>query len=163
MSHKHIIFLIPWVVLLLAACRPQAAPFAPPIPTPVAGATDEIVVASDADAAATAVLTGLLNDFTNKTGINVRLLPAGPGQVLDMAASGDVDVVLTGDRATAERFISEGHTPAVGQLEPILLKRYFVLPVLPTSERKLNFGGATAFITWLGGADIQQQIQQLSR
>ncbi len=151
------------LALLLAACRPPATPLAPPVPSPAAGTSDELVLASEALPADSGLLAALLPDFTNKTGITVRLLPVAAGQALAMAAAGDADVVLTGDRVAAERFISEGHAPATGRGDPLFLNRYAVLPVNPTPEHKMNLGGAMAFVTWLGSSDVQQKIDQLGR
>lgn len=163
MFRQHIALSILTLALLLSACRPPAAPFSPPIPAPAAGTSDELVLASEALPADNVMLATLLPDFTNKTGITVRLLPVAAGQALAMAAAGEAEVVLTGDRAAADQFISDGYAPAIGRGDPLFLNRYVVLPVNPTPEHKINLGGALAFVSWLGSSDVQQKIDQLVR
>lgn len=163
MSRQHIALSVLTLALLLSACRPPATPLSPPIPTPAAGTSDELVLASEALPADAVILTTLLSDFTNKTGITVRLLPVAAGQALTMAAAGQAEVVLTGDQAAAEKFISDGHAPATSRSDPLFLNRYAVLPVNPTPEHKINLGGALAFVSWLASPDVKQKINQLSR
>ena len=163
MFRQHIALYSLVLVLLLTACRPPATPLAPPVPSPAAGTSDELVLASEALPADSSLLAALLPDFTNKTGITVRLVPVAAGQALAMAAAGEADVVLTGDRAAADRFVSEGHAPAAGRSSPLFLNQYFVLPLNPTPEHKLNLGGALAFVTWLSSVDVQQKIDRLNR
>lgn len=163
MSRQHIALLTLTLALLLPACRLPATPLPPLTPSPAAGTSDELVLASEALPSDSAMLAALLPDFTNKTGITVRLVPVAAGQALAMAAAGDAEVVLTGDPAAAEQFISAGHAPATGRSDPWFLGRYVVLPVNPTPEHKINLGGAMAFISWLSSADIQQKIEQPGR
>ncbi len=57
--------------------------------------------------------SGLLNaigpKFTAATGIELRFVIFGTGQVLDTARRGDVDVVLSHIRSEEERFVAEGY------------------------------------------------------
>lgn len=51
----------------------------------------------------------LLPEFTRKTGIEVRVVAVGTGQAIELAESGDADVLLVHDRAGEMKFMSEGH------------------------------------------------------
>ena len=46
--------------------------------------------------------------FTQATGIHVRVVAQGTGQALDMARRGDADVVFVHDPAAEEKFVAEG-------------------------------------------------------
>jgi tungstate transport system substrate-binding protein len=50
----------------------------------------------------------LLPLFTRKTGIEVRVVALGSGQVLDVGRRGDADVVFVHDKAAEETFVAEG-------------------------------------------------------
>lgn len=54
------------------------------------------------------LLEKLLPAFTKDTGVAVRAVTMGTGQVLDAARRGDVDVVFTHDRASEEKFVADG-------------------------------------------------------
>ncbi|HUQ29475.1 MAG TPA: substrate-binding domain-containing protein [Usitatibacter sp.] len=54
------------------------------------------------------VLTVLVHAFTKATGIPVRPLVAGTGQVMKYAENGDVDIVFTHSRRDEERLVARG-------------------------------------------------------
>lgn len=54
------------------------------------------------------LLSVIAPQFTAATGIGVRFVIYGTGQVLDTGRRGDVDVVLTHARADEEKFIADG-------------------------------------------------------
>lgn len=51
----------------------------------------------------------LLPKFTNRTGIEVRVVAVGTGQALRNAANGDGDVLFVHARSAEEKFVAEGH------------------------------------------------------
>jgi tungstate transport system substrate-binding protein len=57
--------------------------------------------------------SGLLSEiapqFAAATGIGVRFVIYGTGQILDTGRRGDVDVVLTHDKSDEEKFVAAGH------------------------------------------------------
>ena len=59
------------------------------------------------------LLDYLLPKFTQKTGIEVLVLPVGTGQALVYGESGDVDVILVHSRSREDAFVndSDGQTP----------------------------------------------------
>ncbi len=68
-----------------------------------------IVVASTTSTEQSGLFGHLLPQFTQATGIAVRVVALGTGQALDMARRGDADVVLVHDQAAEERFVAEGY------------------------------------------------------
>ena len=50
----------------------------------------------------------LLPQFTNATGITVKVLALGTGQALDVGRRGDADVVFVHDQPAEEKFVAEG-------------------------------------------------------
>lgn len=67
-----------------------------------------IVVASTTSTEQSGLFGHLLPQFTQATGIAVRVVALGTGQALDMARRGDADLVLVHDQAAEERFVAEG-------------------------------------------------------
>lgn len=51
----------------------------------------------------------LLPVFSNKTGINVRVIAVGTGQALKNARNGDADVLLVHAKSKEEKFIQDGY------------------------------------------------------
>lgn len=51
----------------------------------------------------------LAQKFEEKTGVNVEYIGAGTGKALDMAKSGDYDVVLVHAKALEEQFVADGY------------------------------------------------------
>ncbi len=51
----------------------------------------------------------LLPEFTNKTGIEVRVVAVGTGKAIKMAQSGDADVLLVHHRVSEDQFVAEGY------------------------------------------------------
>ena len=74
-----------------------------------AGANETIVLASTTSVENSGLLARILPEFTNKTGISVRVLAQGTGQSLATAARGDADLVLVHDPEAEQQFIAEGH------------------------------------------------------
>jgi tungstate transport system substrate-binding protein len=68
-----------------------------------------IVVGSTHTTQDSGLLSVIAPQFTAATGIGVRFVIFGTGQVLDTGRRGDVDVVLTHVRADEERFVAEGY------------------------------------------------------
>src|SRR5438270_13929364 len=67
-----------------------------------------IVVASTTSTEQSGLFTFLLPRFTEKTGIDVKVVAVGTGQALDIGRRGDADVVFVHDRAAEEKFMTEG-------------------------------------------------------
>ncbi len=76
-----------------------------------AGQTQErsIVVASTTSTDNSGLFKHLLPQFTQKTGITVRVIALGTGQALDVARRGDADVVFVHAKDLEEQFVAEGH------------------------------------------------------
>jgi tungstate transport system substrate-binding protein len=67
-----------------------------------------IVVASTTSTEQSGLFGHLLPAFTQKTGIQVRVVALGTGQALDTGRRGDADVVFVHDRVAEDKFVAEG-------------------------------------------------------
>ena len=80
--------------------------------TGVAGAVETekpfIIVQSTTSTQDSGLFEYLLPKFTDKTGIEVRVVAVGTGQALKNAQNGDGDVVLVHSRPDEDKFVAEG-------------------------------------------------------
>jgi len=67
-----------------------------------------IVVASTTSTEDSGLFDYLLPLFTQKTGIEVRVVAKGTGQAIDLAKKGDADVLLVHDMKSEEQFVADG-------------------------------------------------------
>jgi tungstate transport system substrate-binding protein len=67
------------------------------------------VLATTTSTDQTGLLDALLPDFTEKTGIEVKVVAVGTGQALEMGKNGEADVVLVHAKASEEQFVEEGY------------------------------------------------------
>jgi tungstate transport system substrate-binding protein len=67
-----------------------------------------ITVASTTSTEQSGLFKHLLPLFTQKTGIEVRVVAVGTGQALDIGRRGDADVVFVHARALEEKFVADG-------------------------------------------------------
>lgn len=68
-----------------------------------------IIVQSTTSTQNSGLLDAILPQFTEQTGIEVRVVAVGTGQALKNAANGDGDVLLVHARPAEQQFIAEGH------------------------------------------------------
>ena len=68
-----------------------------------------ILLASTTSVENSGLLARILPEFTEETGIQVRVLAQGTGQALLTAARGNADLVLVHDPEAEEEFIAAGH------------------------------------------------------
>jgi tungstate transport system substrate-binding protein len=74
----------------------------------LAQAPKTIIVASTTSTEQSGLFPYLLPKFTEKTGIEVKVVALGTGQALDVGRRGDADVVFVHDRPAEEKFLAEG-------------------------------------------------------
>lgn len=74
----------------------------------VAQTQKSITVASTTSTEQSGLFKHLLPRFTEKTGIDVKVVALGTGQALDVGRRGDADVVFVHDKAAEEKFVAEG-------------------------------------------------------
>lgn len=55
------------------------------------------------------LLDEILPDFTQKTGIEVKVIAVGSGKAIQMGVDGEADVLLVHARADEDKFVAEGH------------------------------------------------------
>ena len=67
-----------------------------------------IVVQSTTSTQNSGLLDAILPEFTDKTGIEVRVVAVGTGQAIKNAMNGDGDVLLVHARAAEEKFVADG-------------------------------------------------------
>lgn len=67
-----------------------------------------ITVASTTSTEQSGLFGHLLPRFTQKTGIEVKVVALGTGQALDIGRRGDADVVFVHDKGAEEKFVAEG-------------------------------------------------------
>jgi len=76
---------------------------------PIAQAQDKfIVLASTTSTEQSGLFKHLLPQFTQASGIAVRVVAVGTGQALDMARRGDADALFVHDQPAEEKFVAEG-------------------------------------------------------
>jgi tungstate transport system substrate-binding protein len=68
-----------------------------------------IVLLSTTSTVNSGLLDAIVPRFTEKTGIEVRVVVSGSGQALRSARTGDGDVVLVHSRLDEEKFVAEGY------------------------------------------------------
>ena len=68
-----------------------------------------ITVSSTTSTEQSGLFKHLLPLFTQKTGIDVRVVAVGTGQALDIGRRGDADVVFVHAKPLEEKFLAEGH------------------------------------------------------
>jgi tungstate transport system substrate-binding protein len=108
----------------------------------VARADDVIVLASTTSVENSGLLSAILPQFRQTSGIEVRVVALGTGQALDTARRGDADLVLVHDPDAEERFIAEGH--GVNRTE-IAWNDFIV--VGPASDQAHIAGGRVPFFS----------------
>jgi tungstate transport system substrate-binding protein len=67
-----------------------------------------ITVSSTTSTEQSGLFKHLLPAFTQKSGIEVKVVAVGTGQALDIGRRGDADVVFVHDKVAEEKFVSEG-------------------------------------------------------
>ena len=68
-----------------------------------------IILATTTSTEQTGLLDALIPDFTEKTGIEVKVVAVGTGQALEMGQNGEADVVLVHAKSSEETFVEEGY------------------------------------------------------
>jgi tungstate transport system substrate-binding protein len=108
------------------ACLAAAAALAA---TPSLAAGRFIVVASTTSTQDSGLYGYLLPIFTQRTGIEVRVVAKGTGEAIRLAQAGDADVLLVHDAKAEEAFVAAGY----GVRRHLLMYNDFVI-VGPTSD-----------------------------
>jgi tungstate transport system substrate-binding protein len=67
-----------------------------------------ITVSSTTSTEQSGLFKHLLPAFTQRTGVDVKVVAVGTGQALDIGRRGDADVVFVHDKVAEDKFVSEG-------------------------------------------------------
>jgi tungstate transport system substrate-binding protein len=114
--------------------------------SPAAAQERFIVLASTTSTEQSGLFAHLLPAFTQRTGIEVRVLALGTGQALDVARRGDADVLLVHDPEAEARFVAEGHG----------------LPRRPVMHNDFVLVGPSADPAHARGRDIEQAMRAIA-
>jgi len=125
--HSTLITLFLILMMVLAACAPQAAPAtqapamteapaatkaatqAPTVmPTSVRSGSKDIILSTTTSTQDSGLLDVLVPDFTQKTGYNVKTIAVGTGQALKMGEQCNADVLLVHAPASEKDYMSKG-------------------------------------------------------
>jgi len=93
-----LVFLV--LVSLLAACTS---------PTTGPNVESEIILTTTTSTENSGLLTSILGDFTEKTGIEAKVVAVGTGKALQMGMDGEADVLLVHAKESEEAFVADGH------------------------------------------------------
>lgn len=104
-----------------------------------------IVLASTTSTEQSGLFAHLLPQFTQATGMVVKVVAVGSGQAIDMARRGDADVLLAHDLPAEEKLVAEG----------------WVLPRLPVMHNDFVLIGPAADPARVRGQDVVQAFAQL--
>ncbi|MCK8061134.1 MULTISPECIES: extracellular solute-binding protein [unclassified Fusibacter] len=74
-----------------------------------AKAVQSIVLATTTSTDHTGLLDAIIPDFTEKTGIEVKVVAVGTGQALEMGKTGEADVLLVHAKASEVAFVEDGY------------------------------------------------------
>lgn len=75
----------------------------------VMAADDYITLASTTSTENSGLFDAIIPTFTEKTGIEVRVVAVGTGQAFEIARRGDADSLLVHDTAGEEKFVADGY------------------------------------------------------
>ena len=95
-------------MILRRLCLAAIAALALALPPGVDAAERYITVASTTSTEASGLFRHLLPGFTERTGIEVRVVAVGTGQAIKLARSCDADVLFVHHRPSEEKFVADG-------------------------------------------------------
>lgn len=103
-----------------------------------------IVLATTTSTDQTGLLDAIIPAFTEKTGIEVKVVAVGTGQALEMGKNGEADVVLVHAKAAEEVFVEEGY--GIERFE-VMYNDFVLLGIEPLPEAyQQDIMGAFSYI-----------------
>ena len=94
--------------VLLTGCQSSKAAAAVAASQTTDPAAKTMLLATTTSTEQTGLLAAILPDFTEKTGIEVKVVAVGTGQAIVMGKNGEADVILVHAKASEEAFVKEG-------------------------------------------------------
>lgn len=103
-----------------------------------------IILATTTSTEQTGLLDAIILAFTEKTGIEVKVVAVGTGQALEMGKNGEADVVLVHAKASEEAFVEEGY--GIERFE-VMYNDFVLLGIEPLPEAyQQDIMGAFSYI-----------------
>lgn len=115
------------------------------IASPAHAQAPSIVLASTTSTEQSGLFGHLLPQFTQATGIAVKVVAVGSGQAIDMVRRGDADALLAHDAAAEERLVADG----------------FAIRRIPVMYNDFVLIGPAADPARVRGQDVVQALQRL--
>jgi len=109
-----LVMVMVFVCFTMLGCAPKEEPaqVETPVETPVEETVDlgeSIILSTTTSTENSGLLAYILPDFTDKTGVQVKVVAVGTGKALQMGKDGEADVLLVHAKPSEEAFIAEGH------------------------------------------------------
>ncbi len=122
---------------------------------PAAAQQPFIVLASTTSTEQSGLFGHVLPQFTQATGIAVRVVALGTGQALDTARRGDADAVLVHDTAAEEKFVADGFA---AKRVPVMFNDFVLVgPATdPARARGTDIAAALARVARQGAAFVSR-------
>lgn len=135
---KRILILALSTVLLLTGCQSSKATAAAAVDQTANSVAKTMLLATTTSTEQTGLLAAILPDFTQKTGIEVKVVAVGTGQAIEMGKNGEADVILVHAKASEEAFVKEGG--GVERFDVMYNDFVLVGPKTDPLNIKTNFG-----------------------
>ncbi|TWA78542.1 tungstate transport system substrate-binding protein [Azospirillum brasilense] len=91
---------------------------------PTTAADRFITVASTTSTEDSGLFKSILPKFTEKTGIEVRVVAKGTGQAIDIAKRGDADVLFVHHKPSEDKFVAEGFST---ERKPVMYNDFVIV------------------------------------
>lgn len=97
------------LTLVVIGCASEPAPENEDPTNETSGDKGSIILSTTTSTENSGLLDFILPDFTEKTGIEVKVVAVGTGKALQMGIDGEADVLLVHAKASEEEFVANGH------------------------------------------------------
>lgn len=97
------------LTLVVIGCASEPAPENEGPTNETSGDKGSIILSTTTSTENSGLLDFILPDFTEKTGIEVKVVAVGTGKALQMGIDGEADVLLVHAKASEEEFVANGH------------------------------------------------------
>ena len=118
-------WMVVWLAVILVAvgCAPQATGAGAGTPAPAVTGSGELILLSTTTTRDTGLLDALVPDFEKRSGYQVKQIIAGSGEILQLGARGEGDVILSHSPAAEADWMKAGN----GTSRALVMHNDFVL------------------------------------